>query len=707
MIKDMKFRTKLAVGNGLILVLMVIISIVLYQAVTSLVSTSAWVNHTHEVMAQGNALVGAMVDMETGMRGYLVGGDEEFLEPYNNGKKNFEKIMTKLKITVSDNPEQVARLEEIDEFSGEWDKKAARPQIDERKKVNEGDKAARAFKQIMGRTAGKEIFDNFRAQADRIEQKLRRANSQAGIIILEKIILDMVNQETGQRGFLLSGKDESLEPYREGHVTFKSHASELKRLVNRGAGGISLDDIIKLETLAEDWDKSAAQPEIRARREMNKVSATMEDIVDLMAKKTGKQYMDGLRAKIGEFIAVEKKLMDERQKKAGSVAGTAKFSSSAGTAVVIILGIFVVILITRVLMAQLGGDPGAVVGVVQRVADGDLTMKLDSGGVKQGLFGSIQDMVERLKKIVTDVMTSADNVAAGSQEMSSAAQRLSQGSTEQASAAEEVSSSMVQMGTNIQQNADNASQTEKIAVKAAKDAEESGAAVTGTVNAMKEIADKIAVIQEIARQTNLLALNASIEAARAGEHGKGFAVVASEVGKLAGRSQNAAAEITELAGSSVKIAESAGDKLTKLVPDIKKTADLVQEISAASNEQKVGVDQINRALQQLDLVTQQNAAAAEEMASTSEELSSQAEELQGSIGFFNVHMERTRTVYKQVNTRTAEKMASGNKAPLTDGSAIPLGRGIKKSDKKAEFTKGVNLDLDENADKEDEDFEKY
>jgi len=227
-------------------------------------------------------------------------------------------------------------------------------------------------------------------------------------------------------------------------------------------------------------------------------------------------------------------------------------------------------------------------------------------------------------------------VASGSQELSATAQQLSQGATEQAASAEEISSSMEEMTSSIKHNSDNSSQTEKIAVKSAADAKAGGKAVTETVAAMKEIATKISIIEEIARQTNLLALNAAIEAARAGEHGKGFAVVASEVRKLAERSQAAAGEISTLSSRSVQVAETAGEMLTKMVPDIQRTAELVQEISASSREQDTGAEQINKAIQQLDMVIQQNASASEEMASTSEELSGQAEQLKDSISFFRI-----------------------------------------------------------------------
>ena len=273
----------------------------------------------------------------------------------------------------------------------------------------------------------------------------------------------------------------------------------------------------------------------------------------------------------------------------------------------------------------------------REVAQGNLMVELKERSENDELMKALITMVKQLTAVVSEVKSAADNVAAGSLEMSSGAENLSQGASEQAAAAEQASSSIEEMTANIRQNADNAQQTEKIAVKSADDAKEGGKAVTETVAAMREIAGKITIIEEIARQTNMLALNAAIEAARAGEHGKGFAVVASEVRKLAERSQQAAREISELSASSVDVAERAGTMLARIVPDIQKTSELVQEINAASKEQDSGAGQINKAIQQLDQVIQQNASAAEEMASTAEELSSQAEQLQGSVAFFKIN----------------------------------------------------------------------
>jgi methyl-accepting chemotaxis protein len=316
-----------------------------------------------------------------------------------------------------------------------------------------------------------------------------------------------------------------------------------------------------------------------------------------------------------------------------SRAMATRVSLAGLSAAAVVIGILFGILITRSLSASLVRS----LDFAKLITTGDLTKNLDMRQKDEvgQLASALNDMVLAMKRIIGDVRHAADTVASGSRQLSVNSEQVSQRTTEQAASAEEASASIEEMNATIRQNADNAQQTEKIALKSALDAQESGQAVLETVGAMKEIAAKTSIIEEISRQTNLLALNAAIEAARAGEHGKGFAVVAAEVRKLAERSQVAAAEINRLSGSSVQIAENAGALLGKLVPDIQKTAELVKEISAASREQTTGADQINNAIQQLNDVVQQNAGAAEEMSSTAEELSSQAQELQNSVSFFN------------------------------------------------------------------------
>ncbi len=297
---------------------------------------------------------------------------------------------------------------------------------------------------------------------------------------------------------------------------------------------------------------------------------------------------------------------------------------------------------------------------LDRVADGDLSVDVEIKNEDEigELLKALQKTVHKLREVIGAVRTAVTNIAASSEQLSASAQEVAQGASEQAASAEEVSSSMEQMSANIQQNTDNAIQTEKIAVKAAETMESTNSSVSQTVLSMKQIADKINIIGEIANKTDLLALNAAVEAARAGEHGKGFAVVASAVRKLAESSQSAANEINELSVQSVSVSEKSGELLKAIVPDIQRTSQLVQEISASSREQSTGAEQVNQAIQQLNEVTQRNASASEEMASSSEELSSQAQELEQTISFFKVNR-HTYGVKKTVSKATSKQYGAG------------------------------------------------
>ncbi|HKK59018.1 MAG TPA: methyl-accepting chemotaxis protein [Salinivirga sp.] len=447
----------------------------------------------------------------------------------------------------------------------------------------------------------------------------------------------------------------------------------------------------------------------------------LQDDLDALdnIEEAGKQYATAINNYLVNWTENER-LGDERVPAAGQVTQNANSAAVAalngtesiagdivsliatsnqvmivGLIFAMILGVVLALIITKSITTGIGKG----VGFAREIAKGDLTAEIEDKYLNQkdeiGQLGNaLQSMADKLKQIVQDVFEGSENIASASQELSSTSQQMSQGSSEQASSAEEVSSSMEEMASNIQQNTDNAKQTEKISIKASDDISQGNDAVEKTVGSMKDIAEKITIISEIARQTNILALNAAVEAARAGEHGKGFAVVAEEVRKLAARSQESAQEIDETSKSSVSIAENSGKLLSEIVPDIQKTAKLVQEISAASSEQSSGAEQVNSAIQQLNQVTQQNAAAAEEMATSSEELSSQAEQMRETMEFFNIGSDakkRTQKKHKKAKTKV-ETMQQNKEQPQKHQGSTE--------------TKGVNLNLndDEHSDKDFENF---
>lgn len=512
------------------------------------------------------------------------------------------------------------------------------------------------------------------------------------------------------------------------------------------------NDVLALEAAIRNLDRSSGI--IDEVRQVTRLAQDLEDLATADTATTNyRNAVDAIRANYVELndlnsqrgaaadnvlaAAQETALagVEATNEIANEVVGAVQASVTTvaiGIVIAIILAVVIALVITRAITVALAKG----VDFATELSNGNLnaTLDVDQKDEIGALASALKTMATRLRDIVGDIRSASENVSYGSDQLSQSAQQMSEGATEQAASAEEVSSSMEEMSSNIRQNADNALQTDKISQKSSKDAEEGGQAVRETVTAMKEIAEKITIIEEIARNTNLLALNAAIEAARAGEAGKGFAVVASEVRKLAERSQTAAGEISELSGRSVAIAEKAGEMLEQIVPDIKRTAELVQEISAASNEQNSGAEQINSAIIQLDTVIQRNASASEEMASMSEELSGQAEQLQRAVDFFkldNAGGKRSGSVMRRSlpapsggssastagsggSTTTKKTQAAGggktqSKAQSASGStrgAQTRETGITLADE--DDGNGISLDLDpRGGDDIDSDFEEY
>lgn len=470
--------------------------------------------------------------------------------------------------------------------------------------------------------------------------------------------------------------------YRHVLNTDATKMEEIEVKIKEAQDGIEkgLNEYISRGLAADDKDRGMIETErsilkdylsgIEAVLALSRVNK-LEEARDLLAK--GAATAEKLNSAFEEQLQYNSELGKKAADEALAIRQTAVMVSVA-TAVLVMLFLGVMaFFMVRNLLAQLNKAVNATV----RLSEGDMTIQIDVTSKDEigRLMLAIQTMSTKLSSVITEVRGSADSLSSASEEITATAQSISQATSEQAASVEETSASIEQMSASINQNTENSKVTDGMATKSSGEAIQGGEAVKQTVAAMKSIAGKIGIIDDIAYQTNLLALNAAIEAARAGEHGKGFAVVAAEVRKLAERSQIAAKEISELASDSVEKAESAGKLLDSMVPSIKKTSDLVQEISAASEEQSSGVGQINTAMNQLNQITQQNASACEELAATAEEMSGQALQLQDLMSFFKINNVASE-VGRAAPTAKASKAAAVKRAVVAS-AAIDRGEFVK------------------------------
>ncbi len=742
--KDIKIGRKLAVGFGSLLVLLVVASLVGFNGIQT-VAQSLFIVGDEEapVVDMANEMKISLMEARNAMEEYkgataaLATDDSSILDSikasYDNTLAEFDEFAGAILegatleggtvVIKTDNDKLADLVRAADEMHNNKFQAAANEMMNAGQELlvqkAKTDEAMEEMEKLYD-----EVYDDASNVEEMISEEIssRAASSKLGnkaMAILEEEVplADMANElkiamaqtriklEEFVQGRDLKELDKLEKEYKEWVAEFDEKITAiLEGGVVEGKTIIATDNQAIADAIRElDGDHTDFQKQADALMTNHRNTIALS-----IKSEEAMEKLDNYGDETAELLTKVEELAGGEMQAAKDEGVSSKKSAISVLMIVASLSILMGVLLGVIITRGITGPLSKGVNFAKAIADGDLSAKIDIDQKDEvGVLSSaLSEMATNLRNIVGEIRSASENVSSGSQQMSSTSEQMSQGATEQAANAEEASSSMEQMSANIRQNSDNAQQTDKIAVQASKDAEEGGKAVAQAVTAMKDIAGKISIIEEIARQTNLLALNAAIEAARAGEHGKGFAVVAAEVRKLAERSQSAAAEISDLSSSSTEVAEQAGEMLTKLVPDIQKTAELVQEINAASNEQNTGAEQINKAIQQLDQVIQQNAGASEEMSSTAEELASQAEQLQDTISFFKTGDEESRksSGQKKAAAQSVHHLAvpqvkhTESKTPqvVTHEAAAPANQA------------GVALDMGGGgSDKTDDEFEKY
>lgn len=663
---------KITIGVGVPLAGLLAVTAFSITTARELKSTNNLVDHTHSVIQTSLSIEAVAVNMETGMRGYLLTGNENFLGPYTSGKDRFFALTEQLRQTVADSPAQVARLSDIEQTIAEWIANVTESAIELRREIGDGETMDDMARNVS-KAKGKQFFDTFRGQVatfvtrERALMKGRQNRmdelfahdkaTQESLVIgtqsvthtyeaiskAQSLLAAAVDMETGMRGYLLAGREEFLEPYNQGKAQFATMLGQLKKHVNDNPAQVDLLSEAG-QTIAR-WQTDVTEPTIELRRRIGN-SKTMNDMADLVQQARGKTYFDTFRGQIKEFRDVEEELMITRRE------ATAEASSSATWIITstAMLSLLIGILGSVVLVKSIVGPMQSILGTFQLVAQGDLTCRIPVTTTDEigQIAGAANTFIDKLEPVIAQIGSGTNQIDDQSKQMANSSRDLSDGAAMQAASLEEIHASLEEMSSMTQQTAENVVEASNLS----GDSTSSVGAAQREMNLMTEamtniqqsgsdMAKIINVINDIAFQTNLLALNAAVEAARAGESGKGFAVVAEEVRNLAQRSATSANQTAAMIEESsrrteagMEIAKRVSTSLAEITDSTEKVNQLLEGISAASREQADGITHINTGVGQLDNATQDASASSARFAAGAEDTASQTMVLKQRIEWF-------------------------------------------------------------------------